>query len=57
MSFLTQFTDPATGNTRRSFMSKSGLLLSGAAVALLAGQDALAAKGNDATTADVSCEP
>lgn len=30
---------------RRAFLGKSGLLLSGAAVALLAGQEALAAKG------------
>ena len=39
---------------RRSFLGKSGLLLSGAAVALLAGRDALAAKGDDAATSDVS---
>lgn len=44
MSFLISLDDVALG-TRRSFLSKSGLLLSGAAVALLAGEDALAAKG------------
>lgn len=44
MSFLISLDDVAQGN-RRSFLSKSGLLLSGAAVALLAGEDALAAKG------------
>ncbi|MTW14133.1 DUF4439 domain-containing protein [Pseudoduganella eburnea] len=43
MSFLISLDDAAPG-TRRSFLSKSGLLLSGAAVALLAGEDALAAK-------------
>ena len=32
---------------RRSFLGQSGLMLSGAAVALLAGRDALAAKGGD----------
>jgi rubrerythrin len=36
------------------FLGKSGLILSGAAVALMAGQDALAAtKGGDATGADI----
>lgn len=37
---------------RRIFLGRSGLLLSGAAVALLAGRDALAAK-NDAAEGDV----
>lgn len=40
-------------NQRRSFLGKSGLLLSGAAVALLAGRDALAAKDGNATADDV----
>ena len=41
-------------NPRRMFLGQSGLLLSGAAVALLAGQDALAAsKGGEAGTADI----
>lgn len=40
---------------RRSFLFQSGLLLSGAAVALLAGKDALAAKkGGVAVTSDAS---
>ena len=52
MSFLLSLDDAAQG-TRRSFLSKSGLLLSGAAVALLAGEDALAAKGGQSTEDDV----
>ncbi len=39
--------------TRRSFLGKSGLLLSGAAIALLAGRDALA-KGSKSAASDVS---
>lgn len=53
MSFLIQANDPVTREVRRSFLGKSGLLLSGAAVALLAGKDALA-KGNQSTASDVS---
>jgi len=52
MSFLISLDDAMQG-TRRSFLSKSGLLLSGAAVALLAGEDALAAKGAKAGDEDV----
>jgi rubrerythrin len=52
MSFLMQLDDPAAGENRRTFLGKSGLLLSGAAVALLAGRDTLAAKGGDSTAAD-----
>jgi rubrerythrin len=52
MSFLISLDDAAQG-TRRSFLSRSGLLLSGAAVALLAGEDALAAKGDKSTDEDV----
>ncbi|HEY0488270.1 MAG TPA: ferritin-like domain-containing protein [Telluria sp.] len=52
MSFLTFLDDVAQG-TRRSFLSRSGLLLSGAAVALLAGEDALAAKEGKPTDDDV----
>ena len=44
MSFLSIRT-PA--QARRLFLSRSGLILSGAAVALLAGRDALAAKSGD----------
>jgi rubrerythrin len=49
MSFLIQPNDPAAVHPRRMFLGKSGLLLSGAAVALMAGHDALAAgKAGDA---------
>ena len=55
MSFLIQPDDFTLQDTRRSFLGKSGLLLSGAAVALLAGQDVLAAKkGGASTHADVN---
>jgi rubrerythrin len=54
MSFLIQANDPAAVHPRRMFLGKSGLLLSGAAVALMAGQDALAAtKGSAATGSDI----
>jgi rubrerythrin len=54
MSFLIQANDPAAVHPRRMFLGKSGLLLSGAAVALMAGQDALAAsKGGEASSGDV----
>ncbi|HUW38405.1 MAG TPA: ferritin-like domain-containing protein [Rhodocyclaceae bacterium] len=52
MSLLILANDPAAGLARRSFLGKSGLLLSGAAVALLSGQDALA-KGGKSTASDV----
>ncbi len=38
---------------RRRFLGSSGILLSGAAVALLAGNDALAAKGDASSASDV----
>lgn len=47
------FRDTAIREARRAFLGKSGLLFSGAAVALLAGRDALAAKGDKATASDV----
>lgn len=54
MSFLIQANDPDAVHPRRMFLGKSGLLLSGAAVALMAGQDALAAtKGGAATGSDI----
>lgn len=53
MSFLTQTDDQAAQGGRRSFLGQSGILLSGAAIALLAGKDALAAKGGESTDADV----
>jgi len=39
--------------SRRAFIRRSGLVLSGAAVALVAGRDALAAKADDAAASDV----
>lgn len=53
MSFLMQANTLLVPATRRAFLGKSGLILSGAAVALLAGQEALAAKGGESTEADV----
>jgi rubrerythrin len=52
MSFLRLANDPATSEARRTFLGKSGLLLSGAAVALLAGQEALAAAKDGKSTAE-----
>ena len=53
MSFLkfAQVIDPC--ESRRRFLGASGLVLSGAAVALLAGRDALAAKGAASPEGDV----
>ena len=53
MSFLTLGTATNILEARRAFLGRSGLLLSGAAVALLAGRDALAAKDGKATEGDV----
>ena len=54
MSFFTIAESSESANPRRSFLGRSGLLLSGSAVALLAGRDALAAdKGGDAAAADI----
>ncbi|MDP9914344.1 rubrerythrin [Variovorax boronicumulans] len=50
MSF---FLMPTPAAARRAFLGHSGLMLSGAAVALLAGRDALAAKSGGATGNDV----
>jgi rubrerythrin len=52
MSFLIQPNQPETAHPRRMFLGQSGLMLSGAAVALLAGRDALA-KDQDAGAGDV----
>lgn len=49
---LTIVTNAPEMETRRSFLGQSGLLLSGAAIALLAGRDALA-KGNPSAASDV----
>jgi rubrerythrin len=53
MSFLAFANDPALRASRRAFLGKSGFVLSGAAVALLAGRDALAAKAGTSAEADV----
>jgi len=54
MSFLLLGNAPDMLAARRRFLGQSGLLLSGTAVALLAGQEALAAKGDGAASSDVS---
>jgi rubrerythrin len=50
MSFF-EFSSPAAA--RRAFLSKSGVLLSGTAIALLAGREALAQKSGDGQAGDV----
>lgn len=52
MSFLSYIHNPGTRDARRAFLGQSGLLLSGAAVALMAGHDALA-KGKESGASDV----
>lgn len=51
-SFLILGRATNTLEARRAFLGTSGLLLSGAAIALLAGRDALAAQGGKSTEAD-----
>ena len=51
MSSFLAIADPHAA--RRLFLGRSALVLSGAAVALLAGRDVLAARSNDAAAADV----
>lgn len=54
-SFLTLANEPGIATARRTFLKKSGLMLSGTAIALLAGQDALAkGAGKSHTGNDVS---
>src|SRR5690606_27689472 len=54
MSFLAFVHNPQTRDSRRAFLGQSGLLLSGAAVALMAGREALAkGKGAGAVESDV----
>ena len=53
MSFFVIAQDPEAFAARRRFVARSGLLLSGTAVALLAGRDSLAAKGHAAAESDV----
>lgn len=51
---MSSFLSIASPNAaRRLFLGRSGLVLSGSAVALLAGRDVLAAKSKDATAGDV----
>jgi len=52
MSFLLLGSAPDVLLARRSFIGKSGVLLSGAAVALLAGRDALATTGAPSAESD-----
>jgi rubrerythrin len=53
MSFLILANAANPLEARRAFLGKSGLLLSGTAVALLAGRDALAAQGGKSAESDV----
>jgi rubrerythrin len=53
MSFLILGKDSNPLEARRAFLGKSATLLSGAAVALIAGRDSLAAKGEHAGESDV----
>src|SRR5438876_12448557 len=53
MSFFAFANDPSLRHSRRAFLGTSGLVLSGAAVALLAGKEALAKTAGAATEADV----
>ena len=53
MSFFKIANETSAIAVRRNFLGKSGLILSGAAIALLAGKDALAAKGGESTEQDI----
>ncbi len=53
MSFLKLANVPNALEARRAFLGQSGLLLSGAAVALLSGREALAATAGEAAASDV----
>jgi rubrerythrin len=53
MSFFAFAKDPGLRLARRDFLNKSGLVLSGTAIALMAGREALAKAGGGATEADV----
>lgn len=52
MSFLSFIRQPDARDARRAFLGKSGVMLSGAAVALMAGHEALA-KGKPSDASDV----
>lgn len=54
MSFLILPHEPEAQDSRRSFLKKSSLMLSGTAIALLTGQDALAKSGSTPTEADIN---
>jgi rubrerythrin len=53
MSFLLLGSESNPSSTRRAFLGQSGLILSGAAVALLAGSDALAARSGASGDSDI----
>ena len=53
MSFFKIANDTSVVTVRRNFLGKSSLVLSGAAIALLAGKDALAAKNAKSTEQDI----
>src|SRR5499427_10120278 len=53
MSFFAFAKDPGLRPNRRQFLSQSGLVLSGTAIALMAGREALAKTGGKATEDDV----
>lgn len=53
MSFFIDQHSPELAVARRGFLGRSGLVLSGVAVALLAGRDSLAAAGKDGNSDDV----
>ena len=53
MSFFKIANDTSVVTVRRNFLGKSSLVLSGAAIALLAGKDALAAKNGKSTEQDI----
>lgn len=53
MSFFKIANDTSVVAVRRNFLGKSSLVLSGAAIALLAGKDALAAKNGKSTEQDI----
>jgi rubrerythrin len=53
MSSIQRWTPPYAQGTRRSFLGQSGLLLSGTAIALLSGREALAAAAEGSLENDV----
>ena len=53
MSFFAFANGPASPPNRREFLTKSGIVLSGTAIALMAGREALAKTGGKATEDDV----